>query len=174
MFKCIKNTDGVALLLVMAIMAVTSIVIGVILTIPSGESRAIFDYGKSIKVFYVAEAGADLAICEWRKYITSLREDDGPPPDSVDTSAFINDWLESKKDALIAAFESQYGLSTGTISIDYTSSKPAVTSAAGDYFSNEGEYFELTIEAKYSDTYKYKVRLAYDTSGNTAAFKGEQ
>lgn len=167
MFKCIKNTDGVALFLVMAIMAVTSIVISVILTIPSGESRVIFDYGKSNKVFYISEAGVDLAICEWQKYITSLRQNNGPPPVSVNTSAFINNWLKSKKDALIAAFESQYGLSTGTISIDYTSSKPDVTSAAGDYF-------DLTIEANYSDTYKYKVRLSYDTSGNTAAFKGEQ
>ncbi|RJX23778.1 MAG: hypothetical protein C4554_10110 [Dethiobacter sp.] len=167
MFKFIKNTNGVALIIVMAIMAVTAIVISVILTIPSGESRVIFDYGKSNKVFYIAEAGADLAICEWRKYITSLRENNnGPPPVSVNTSVFINNWLKSKKDALSAAFASQYGLSTGTISIDYTSSKPAVTSAAGDYF-------ELTIEANYSDTYKYKVRLAYDTSGNTAAFKGE-
>lgn len=166
MFKCIKNTDGVALLLVMAIIAVSSIVIGAILTIPSGESRVIFDYGKSNKVFYIAEAGADLAICEWRNYITSLRQNNGPPPVSVNTGDFVNNWLERKKDALIAAFESQYGLAAGTISIDYTSSKPAVTSAAGDYF-------ELTIEAAYSVTYKHQVRLSYDTSGNTAAFKGE-
>lgn len=167
MFKFIKNTNGVALIIVMAIMAVTSIVISVILTIPSGESRVIFDYGKSNKDFYIAEAGVDLAICEWRKYITSLRQNNGPPPDRVNTGDFIDNWLKSKKDNLIADFASQYGLSTGTISIDYTSSKPDVTSAAGDYF-------DLTIEAKYSDTYKYKVRLSYDTSGNTYAFKGEQ
>lgn len=177
MFKWLKSDRGIALLTVMVIMTVVVITGSLLLKMASLESRIIDNYGDNIRAFYVAEAGADLAIKEWDTYIAGLGVlIDGSNNQVV--KANVNSFLTqlgTARDDLQRVIRTGYGLDTGSaaVSIEYSSEAGSWPAELDMSVSGSPAILTIIITGKYNnDTYEQRVQLWYYYDNLTGSYKG--
>ncbi len=179
MFKYRDNQKGIALLTVMVIMTVLIITGTLLLRMASSESRIIDDYGDNIRAFYVAEAGIDLAIKQWREYVGSLPalvdENGGYTAIKADKGAYYSQLtaLNGPKDSLEQKIKGGYllGTTADTVSISYS----PVSGTLDITQSADTPYFlTITVTGKYRNSLiDQKVRLCYYWNRTTESYKGD-
>lgn len=188
MFRYLHNDRGIALLSVMAVMAVLVVVGSLLLGMSSSESRIVYNYGNNHRAFYLAEAGADLAVKEWKKYVDSLPvvyDADGFPTVAVDAN--IGDFLNSL-DHKISLPPTDAGRNVSgnpryelekrirnSYALDDNSPMVWVAYAANpDSGTLEPvAALNLTVTGNYDDvTFEQRVQLYYDSNGQVDSYKG--
>lgn len=172
MFKYLHNNKGVALLTVMVIMTVLVTIGSLILYISSAESRMVYDYGNNARAFYVAEAGADLAIQEWKGYINGLPVSNIGQLDNVDVSIFKGQ-LEAKLIDLINNISSGYN-DGKNITIDYQwTPDQDILNHSSVPTPQTPNVLKIEIKGTYDDAvYKYEVKLWYYLNKTMNSYKG--
>lgn len=190
MFIYLNNNRGIALLTVMAIMAVLVVVGSLVLSMSSSESRVVYDYGNNNRAFYVAEAGADLAIREWKNYIDSLPvvyDEDGYPVVAVDAN--IGDFL-NRLDHKIGLFPTDPGRNVSgnpryemekrirnSYALDDNSPLVWISYAATPDSGTLAPVaaLNLTVTGNYDGgAFEQRVQLYYDSNGNVNSYKGSK
>ncbi|MFZ5652488.1 MAG: PilX N-terminal domain-containing pilus assembly protein [Bacillota bacterium] len=178
MISRLKNDRGIALLTVMIIMTVLVITGSLLLRMASSESRIIYGYGNNIRAFYVAEAGADLAIEQWNTYINNLTAD----PDVIDntnnnqivfaqTDVFYSQLNGSPRTGLIDTIRTGYGLGAGSSMADIQISDPGAS--ALNMTVDTPQLLTLTITGTYDEsTFEQRVQLWYYYDKTTGSYKG--
>jgi hypothetical protein len=83
------NDQGIALLSVMLIMAALLIIIYLLIGMAEQDRKLTNMYDNSKQAFYLAEAGADLAINRWIDYINSTHTTATPAPDTISVNEFL-------------------------------------------------------------------------------------
>jgi len=178
LFKGQDSQKGIALLTVMVIMTVLVITGSLLLRMASSESRIIDDYGDNTRAFFVAEAGADLAIKQWRDYVASL-----PPLVNADGSftgieadrAIFLSQLGTSNNTFQQKIRGGYqlGSSSTIVSINFEADNSAgtldITQSA-----NTPYFLTLTVTGNYGgSSAEQKVRLCYYWNRTTESYKGD-
>lgn len=181
MFKRLDNNRGVALLMVMIIMTVLVIVGSLVLTMASSESRMVDDYGNHIRAFYIAEAGADLAIKLWDDYIyDTLQYDEYGALDENSINNLIDDFIVvlaaelNKPDGLADQLKNRYD-NGKNIEIEYQDYNPpdGKLNHSSKETPDEPHILTITVDGTYDDTeYRYGVQLWYFLNKTTGSCKG--
>ncbi|MDS1029391.1 hypothetical protein RDV78_02595 [Bacillota bacterium LX-D] len=188
------NNKGVALLTVVAVMGVLLVIGSSILYIASTDSRLVYDYSNAPRAFYVAEAGADLAIEKWKSYIINLpekKDDLGKPTGIIENAnidSFLNlldnkltlDTADSSRNVsgnpryeLEKVFRQSYNLNSNDQSLwlSYTCSQSG--QLAKTVQGSNAHYLTLDIKANYQDSIAdYRVVLWYYNNRNIGSYKG--
>jgi uncharacterized protein YjdB len=168
LFKYLSNDRGVALLTVMSIMTVFVLVGSLMLYMASSESRVVYEYGNNNRAFYIAEAGSDLAVREWKEYVTGNNNNKNFV---ADVNTFMNNYNTAVA-SLKNSFETSYG-NVGLVG-DYV-----IVPNPGTGLIPAGSILTLTITGSYDNNkYDQKVQLwynrsEYDTQWVINSFKGE-
>ncbi|KJR96142.1 MAG: hypothetical protein VR68_15610 [Peptococcaceae bacterium BRH_c4a] len=178
MFKGQDSQKGIALLTVMVIMSVLVITGTLLLRMASSESRIIDNYGDNARAFYVAEAGADLAIKQWKDYVASLpplvNADGSFTGDKADITAFMTRLDGTPKDTLEQKIRGGYLLASNsaTVTISF-SGDPASGSLDITQTADTPYFLNLTVTGNYGNaSAEQKVRLWYYRNRTAEAYKG--
>lgn len=177
MFRRYDNDRGIALLTVMTVMTVLVITGSLLLRMASSESRIIYSYGNNIRAFYVAEAGADLAIRQWNTYINNLTAD----PDVIDnnnnqiifaqTDVFYSQLNGPPRTLLEERFRTEYSLGSGSSKVGIEISNPGA--GALNMTVDTPELLTLDITGTYDDSaFEQRVQLWYYYDKTTGSYKG--
>lgn len=178
MFKGQDSQKGIALLTVMVIMSVLVITGSLLLRMASSESRIIDDYSDNSRAFFVAEAGADLAIKQWRDYVASL------PPlvdgngiftgVEADITAFMTQLNGTPKDTLEQKIRGGYMLASTSTTVTISFSGNPASGTLNITQSADIPYFlTLTVTGNYGNaSAEQKVRLCYYWNRIAEAYKG--
>lgn len=162
MSKFVSDNRGVALLIVIVLMALTIAIASMALYISARGGKMAYDYGNGIRSLKIAEAGADLVIGEWSGYVLK-RKATGILSDPLNIGDFKSGTaLDSKIASLQAALVTVYNNQDLSLSIvNYSTS--SIT---------PGNYVSIDIEGRYDqDTCLYQVKLTYDLNGTISYFK---
>lgn len=181
MFKCQDSQRGIALLTVMVIMSVLVITGTLLLRMASSESRTIDDYGNSNRAFYIAEAGADLAIKRWREYVGTLPAlvdgNGNYNGTKADTGAYLSQLnsINGPKETLEREIREGYllGITSTTVSISFSGDPSSellnITQSADTPY-----FLTLTVTGNYGNSSaEQKVRLCYYWNRTTESYKGD-
>jgi len=180
LFKRNESEKGIALLTVMVIMTVVVVTGSLLLKMSSSESRIIDNYGDNSRAYYVAEAGADLAIKQWKSYIGSLALVDGdgqPTTVKADIGYFLSNYLNGSTISVLEdKIRAGYNLGSGSsmVSISYVSDP---LSGELDKIlpgtSDPKPMLTITVTGNYdSGQFEQKVQLWYYWNGTIGSYKG--
>lgn len=177
MFKYLKNNRGVALLSVMAIMTVLVIIGSLALYMASSESRMVNNYGDNVRANYIAEAGADLVIQQWKLYIADTDNISSDKIDIVDFLTDPNNGLDVSMDNLESSLMGSEGYNVGNsaVSINYESTPSSGQLPVTTTNDPASTSIVINVTGDYSSTqYTYRVQLWFTTDGNNNYFPGSE
>lgn len=177
MFKYLKNNRGVALLSVMAIMTVLVIIGSLALYMASSESRMVNNYGDNVRANYIAEAGADLVIQQWKLYIADTDNISSDKIDIVDFLTDPNNGLDVSMDNLESSLMGSEGYNVGNsaVSINYESTPSSGQLPVTTTNEPASTSIVINVTGDYSSTqYTYRVQLWFTTDGNNNYFPGSE
>lgn len=171
----LKSEKGVALLIVMAILAVTTLVVALLFNIKIADIKMNNDYEDYNRAMYISEAGADLVINEWIEFIND--QDTLANSIDIDNSGFVEQ-VELKSKALVGDFIESYHQGQEMVDIKYRFFVDGSESNRLVYeLHNNSESLELDVEITgiYNDVgYVSYVNLQYCNHGRIIAHKGRK
>lgn len=176
-----ESEKGIALLTVMVIMTVLVITGSLLLKMSSSESRIIDNYGDNSRAYYVAEAGADLVIKQWKSYVGSLALVDGndqPTDVKADVGHFLSNYLNPSAILLLEEkIRAGYSLASGSskVSIIYSSnpSNGYLDKIILPSTPDPKPMLTITLTGNYDGSeFEQKVQLWYYWNGTTGSYKG--
>ncbi|MBO8137639.1 MAG: Ig-like domain-containing protein [Desulfotomaculum sp.] len=169
--KYFYSQRGTALITVMGVMSVVFIIGSLVLYMAAAEIRSIDDFSDQTRAFYIAEAGADLAVKEWEVYVNSLeiykdKEGSITGIEEADVNSFKS-ILNSKKSSVVNGFFDKYS-NNKIIQLSYLNWKPGT----GKIRASE-DFLTISIRGVYDQAVcDYQVALWYDKNKNTGSYKG--
>jgi hypothetical protein len=178
------SNKGIALLTVMIIMSALVVVGSIMLTMVSSESRTVYDYGNNPRSFYLAEAGVDLAIKEWDKYIEGkkIKNDEGieqlPADFKVDIEDFKEIYEMKINNNLLADFYSGYDVNNNMVSIEYKIDKSESNLTDDNCLertrtADDPQLLKIKVTGEYDDAvFQDEVSLLYYWDGSIGSYKG--
>ncbi|MFZ5646934.1 MAG: hypothetical protein ACOY30_04850 [Bacillota bacterium] len=179
MFRRLDNDRGIALLTVMVIMTVLVITGSLLLRMASSESRIIYSFGNNMRAFYIAEAGADLAIKQWQTYISTLALVDGdgqPTAVKANIDNFKTGYLDSSN--LTDKIKNGYSLGSGSSKVSIVFESPSEPTG-GDLDKilpdtpDPKPMLTMRVTGTYDDaSFEQKVSLWYYWNGDNGSYKG--
>lgn len=174
--KHLKNKKGIALLIVMVIMAVSTLVVALLFNIKISDIKMNNSYEDYNRAIYVSEAGADLVINEWILYINHLLNINNRQKlaGTLNCNYFTNNWLPTRKNKLIEKFNHPDFYGNEMVDISYEFSVVGNENLLIiDSHDNNDSMLHVKVIGKYNKTeYVTHVRLQYCHHGDIRAYKG--
>lgn len=181
-FRYLNNNRGVALLIVMAVLSVVIMIAFLVLQMATQERKLVNDYAGDSITYQVAEAAADLAICEWVDYINSLHTN-GVPMTTVKIENYVarlegTGGTTGEKEELIKKFNEEYFGDSTLRDIDITYQyEPLSGDMKERDFNQTNVNLTIKVIGKYNRSSTYNeyplyVELMFCKHGDSFTYKG--